>query len=345
MTEAPGKLITPAPSVSVHPQGTSPRTVVVTGATGFVGANLTRRLLADGHEVHLLVRPDHHTWRIDEISHEVQIHYASLEDAEGVCRAVSLARPDWVFNLAAHGAYSWQTDLREMLSTNIVGTVNLLEAATRTGFEAFIHAGSSSEYGVKDHSPAETEWLEPNSHYAVTKASASLFCRFAAQRDGLGVRVLRLYSVFGPWEEPNRLMPTLVLRGLAGELPPLVSATTARDYVFTDDAIDAFVLAAETPDQEPGAIYNVGTGQQTSLAEVVSIVKRQVPIDAEPNWTSMSPRHWDTEVWIADPRRINTQLGWQPRHTVEAGLQVLIAWIRDNPHIREFYETCTEIGA
>jgi dolichol-phosphate mannosyltransferase len=231
-----------------------------------------------------------------------------------------------------------------MLSTNIVGTVNLLEAASRSGFEAFVHAGSSSEYGVKDHSPTETDWLEPNSHYAVTKASAALFCRFAGQRDGLSVRVLRLYSVYGPWEEPNRLMPTLVLRGLAGELPPLVSAATARDYVFTDDAVDAFILAATAPNQEPGAIYNVGTGKQTSLEEVVTIAKRQLQINADPRWASMPARQWDTEVWIADPRRIDAALGWQPRHTVETGLQLLTSWIRDDPRIREFYETYTTIG-
>src|ERR1019366_3585260 len=160
--------------------------VIVTGATGFVGANLARRLLRDGHEVHLLVRPNYQPWRIEEIRSDVRLHELHLHDAEGVARVVSQIRPDWVFHLAVHGAYSWQTDWEQMVRTNIQGTMSLVSACLKTGFEAFVNTGSSSEYGFMNHAPAESEPVEPNSHYAITKVAATLFCRHTAQSLQIG---------------------------------------------------------------------------------------------------------------------------------------------------------------
>jgi nucleoside-diphosphate-sugar epimerase len=311
--------------------------VILTGATGFIGANLARRLVTDGHEVWLFLRPGCSLWRIEDIRHDLRIVDLDLQDEANVTAAVRQVQPDWIFNLAAHGAYPWQSDLRSMLTTNVLGTVHLLEAAVATGFEAFVHTGTSSEYGVKDHSPSEVEWLEPNSHYAVTKASATLFCRHTGQTTGLGVRTLRLYSVYGPWEEPTRLMPTLVMRGLVGELPSLVSPRTARDYIYVADVVDACIAAAGVPDQEPGAVYNVGTGRQTSLREVVELVRAEMGIAVEPAWETMAPRSWDTDVWVANTALIQAQLGWQPRHDLRDGFRLLVGWLRDQHEIQEFY--------
>jgi UDP-glucose 4-epimerase len=317
--------------------------VVLTGATGFIGANLARRLLADGHDVSVLLRPGCSPWRLEGIRGDLRVHDVDLTDATGVAAAIRQVRPDWIFNLAAHGAYSWQTELHAMLMTNLLGTVNLLEAAVSSGFEAFVQTGTSSEYGAKDHSPPEVEWLEPNSHYAVTKASATLFCRYTGQTTGLGVRTLRLYSVYGPWEEPTRLMPTLVMRGIHGELPSLVSPSTARDYVYVDDVVDATIAAAATPGQEPGAVYNVGTGRQTTLSEVVDLVRAEMGIAAEPVWGTMAPRTWDTDVWVADIARINAQLRWEPRYALPEGFRLLIGWLADCGDIRDRYASISRL--
>jgi len=314
--------------------------VIITGATGFVGANLARRLLHDGHEVHLLVRPSYTRWRIEAIRADVRLHEVNFGDEEALACILDNIRPDWVFHLAAHGAYSWQTDLRQMVQTNIVGTINLVQACLKAGFEAFVNTGSSSEYGFKDHAPTEREWLEPNSHYAVTKASATLFCRYTAQSRGVHLPVLRLYSVYGPYEEPKRLMPTLILRGLKGELPPLVNPDIARDFVYVDDVVEAYLLAATRPDQEPGAVYNVGTGVQTSLREVVEVARRVMGVTVEPEWGSMPDRQWDANVWVSDSRKIQNELGWRPRHTFEQGFCLMVNWFRNNPVIQNFYYQC-----
>lgn len=313
--------------------------VIITGATGFVGANLARRLLLDGQEVDLLVRPLHSSWRIDEIRADVRLHEVALEDAEALTETVERIRPDWVFHLATHGAYSSQTDLRRMVETNITGTINLVEACLKTGFEAFVNTGSSSEYGFKDHAPAEDEALEPNSHYAVTKASATLFCRYTARARKAHITTLRLYSVYGPYEEPTRLVPRLITRGLRGELPPLVSPEVARDYVYIDDVTESYMLAATgRAGQDYGPIYNVGTGVQTSLGEAVETARRVLAVSAVPQWDTMQARQWDTNVWVADNRKIKEGLGWQPRYSFEQGFRQTVEWLRARPALQSFYD-------
>ena len=305
--------------------------VILTGGTGFVGANLARRLLRDGHELHLLVRPGYQPWRIEEIRAEVQLHERHLHEVEAVSRLVSQIRPEWVFHLAAHGAYSWQTDWEQMVQTNIQGTMSLLSACLKTGFEAFVNTGSSSEYGFKDHAPAESEPIEPNSPYAVTKAAATMFCRQAAQSQRAHVPTLRLYSVFGPYEDPGRLLPVLIMRGLSGEWPPLADPEVARDFVYVDDVVEACLLAATRRTPEWGPIYNVGTGVQTTLREAVAAARQVMGITAEPVWNDMPNRRWDAKVWVSDNRKLREQLGWQPRRTFAEGLRLMRDWFRQAP--------------
>ena len=304
---------------------------VVTGGSGFVGANLVRRLLAEGHEVHLLLRPGHAAWRLEDLARDVAVHFVELEDASTVEATMLAIRPEWIFHLAAHGAYSWQTDLAAMVATNVTGTMNLARAAVRCGAAVLVNAGSSSEYGLKDYAPDEDEPLEPNSAYAVTKAAASSFCRMTARAEGVPMPTLRLYSVYGSWEDPGRLVPALLRAALAGTWPPLANPETARDFVFVDDACDAFLRAAHGPWPDPGVIWNVGSGRQTTLREIVDTTRSVFFVESEPVWGSMPGRDWDTTVWVADPRRIAADLGWQANTSLADGLLATATWLRERP--------------
>ncbi len=303
------------------------RRCLMTGGTGFIGSNLARRLLRDGHEVHLIVREAAARWRLDGIRDDLRLHVADIADDEGLESIVRAIRPDWVFHLATYGAYPHQNDLRAIVRTNVIGTINLVEACAACGFEAFVNTGSSSEYGMKDHAPAEDEWLDPNSSYAVSKASSTLFCRHAAQSRRLPITTLRLYSIYGPREEPTRLIPTLIRAGLAGSLPPLAHPGTARDYVYVDDAVAAYLLAAAAGGLQCGSVYNVGSGRQTTLAEVAETARRVLNIPAEPAWGTFPDRTWDTDVWIADPALIREHLGWTVAHDFERGFRATVEWM------------------
>ena len=312
--------------------------ILVTGGTGFVGANLVRTLLGQGHELHLIVRPNHKSWRIQTIIDKILLHEVNVVDQVAVDAVIESISPEWVFHLAAYGAYSSQKDLSEMIQTNILGTAILIQACRRHGVRAMVNAGSSSEYGFKSHGPPENERLEPNSNYAVTKASATLLCQYASTTGDLRIQTLRLYSVYGPYEEPTRLLPKLITYGLRGGIPPLVDPSISRDFVHVDDVTRAFILAAEANESCIGGVYNVGSGLQTSLCQLVDLARRIMAIRAEPIWGSMSNRDWDTSIWEADARRIRSDLGWCPEISLEVGLRGMIAWFRENPDLLAFYE-------
>jgi nucleoside-diphosphate-sugar epimerase len=311
--------------------------VLVTGAGGFVGANLAESLAEAGHDVVAWVRPGSPTWRLDHLQEAIDVVPLDLLDRDAVEQGVRSAGAEWVFHLAAHGAYSWQRDAELIMQTNLVAAVHLLAACRRRGFAAFVNAGTSSEYGFQDHAPREDELPEPNSDYATMKAAATLHCRFVAQRDDLHVVTLRLYSVFGPWEEPGRLMPTLVARGLEGHLPPLVSPDTPRDFVSIRDTERAFLQAAQRTDVERGSVFNVGSGRQTRLREVVEVARAQLEIVEEPQWGTEPQRSWDAAVWVGDPRRAREQLGWTAQDDLSAGFASLVAWLREHPALWSRY--------
>jgi len=310
---------------------------LVTGAAGFLGANLVRHLHVAGHEVIALTRSGATAWRLEEIATEVRTIELDLSDTTAIERVVATTEPQWIFHLAAHGAYSWQTDLEQMIAVNIAATAALLTAARDTGAQAFVNAGSSSEYGLKTHAPREEERLEPNSHYAVTKAAGSHLTALAAA-EGLPAVTLRLYSIYGPWEDPGRLVPALVREATRGGLPPLVGPQTARDFVYVDDCCDALLRAAQRgAPGGPSATLNVGSGKQTRLAELVELARRSLSVTALPDWGTMDQRDWDTNVWVSDPHAAYEYLGWKASTGLGNGLTRTAAWLQARPQLWERY--------
>jgi dolichol-phosphate mannosyltransferase len=159
----------------------------------------------------------------------------------------------------------------------------------------------------------------------------------ARQKD-MHVVTLRLYSVYGPFEEPTRLIPTLIRHGLAGTLPPLVAPETARDFVYVEDVEEACLRAAEAVGQPRGAVYNLGTGRQTTIRDAVEALGRALPLRVQPTWGTMANRSWDTSVWVADNTGLREGLGFTPRWSFEDGLRATIAWMTADVARLRFYE-------
>jgi dolichol-phosphate mannosyltransferase len=309
---------------------------MITGAGGFVGANLVRALLARGDQPEAVVRPGSDVWRLEDVRGELPLISVDVGDADALAGAVVERRPEVLFHLAAHGGYSWQQDLDAMLSVNVRATETLLAAAREVGTRV-VHAGSSSEYGHRDRAASELDRLEPNSRYAVTKAAATHLCRLAAATHGQVAVTLRLYSVYGLWEDPRRLMPTLVQAASEGHWPPLVAPGTVRDFVWVDDACDAFIRAATADFEQPGMVLNIASGAQTSLSALVDIARRVFDVEQPPPWGTMNARPWDTDVWLGDPTAAASALGWRARTSLAEGLEAMAGWLRERPDLLERY--------
>lgn len=301
--------------------------VFLTGATGFVGANLAIRLLEQGEEVHILARPSSRLWRLKDVPKSLHVHDADLLNADALAALLETIRPESVFHLAAYGAYAHQNEARNILETTIMGTLNLLQASKKAGVGMVINTGSSSEYGTKDHRMKEDERIEPNSYYAVGKSGQTLLCQQFAREEKLPVITLRLFSVYGPFEEPSRLVPTLIQKALSGADLPLARPETARDFIYVDDVVNAYLKAAQHPELS-GEVFNIGTGKQSTLEDIVGNVLKITGSASKPLWGAYPSRPFDTSVWIADVQKSSDLLGFQASTTLEAGLGKHIEWFK-----------------
>jgi nucleoside-diphosphate-sugar epimerase len=311
----------------------SARKVLLTGAAGFIGAVLARRLLRDGHEVHVVLKSSSRKGRLEPISGDLQVHELDLREENSVRATVMEVKPQVIYHLAAHGAYPTQTDPDGIIQTNFLGTWNLLKASAAVDYEVFVNTGSSSEYGFKDFAMRESDLLEPNSYYSVAKCAQTLLCQHFAQVEKRPITTFRLFSAYGPFEEPSRLIPTLIERCLDGQPLKLVSRDTARDFIYVEDVVDAY-LSLEKLAQLSGEIINIGTGVQSTVGDVVDAVLKHTGAQVECQWGAMPSRIWDAKTWVSDCTKSKRLLGWRPQTTLSDGLARTVAWTREQGHAR-----------
>jgi dolichol-phosphate mannosyltransferase len=303
--------------------------IVVFGAGGFIGANMIRALLNARKDCFAVTHQKYVPWRLVDLPADHLLH-ADVTDRNSLTTLFERYGFKTIFNFAAFGAYARQDDVDAIYNTNVIGLVNLLDVASAGGFAAFIHSGSSSEYGLNSSAPKENDELIPNSHYAVTKVSAAYLLRYYGTVKKMPVMNLRYYSVYGPYEEPDRLIPKLISYGLNNSYPPLVEPEISRDFVYVDDAVEAAVIAAvHGVKKTAGASVNIATGKKTTIREIVAAMKTICSIAAEPSWTSMQNRHWDLKDWYGDPTLAKQILKWEAKTSLEDGLRKTLAWQKE----------------
>ncbi|MFO1126675.1 MAG: NAD-dependent epimerase/dehydratase family protein [Methylocystis sp.] len=319
-----------------------PRRILITGATGFVGASLTRRMIELGHEVHVIVRTpeceldSRKSWHIAEIANNLRIHHVDLVDAEATRRAAASARPEIVLHFASHAALPQESDEGEILLHTVQPLVNLASACADC--ELFVNAGSSSEYGYQTEPMSESSLPNPTRVHDIAKLTQTLYGAYAARFKGLPLVTLRLFSVYGPWEQGRRLIPRLMLSALTGRPMNLSSPEVSRDFIFVDDVVRAVEHCMQRRVSGDETIFNLGTGVERSIRDVAKIVEeihgRPLPLE----WGAVERQRWDSPRWVADTTRQKRDLGFTAETDLPTGLRATYEWFAENARRYEEYD-------
>jgi len=300
--------------------------VVVLGASGFIGANLFHTIAAYRNDVFAVVHQQK-GWRLTEVPDD-KIIMLDLNDAAATKNFVESIRPNTIFDCVAYGAYSFEEDAAKIYRTNFQSLVMRIELLAEQGIAAYVHAGSSSEYGVNSAAPDEDDICDPNSHYAVSKIAAANYLHYMGKQRSFPCVHLRLYSIYGQLEDTSRLVPNLLKKALEGSLPPFVDPKTSRDFVYVGDTCRAFVIAAARIHHDLyGEVFNIGSGDKTTIADLAVLVKNEFQIVDEPQFGTMEGRSWDLPDWYSNPGKAERELGWKVTTTLAQGLHETSLWV------------------
>ena len=310
---------------------------LVTGGAGFIGSNVVDALLARGDEV--AVVDDLSTGRIENLEAALAagavFHQLDIRDADAVAAAFKSAQPEVVFHFAA------QMDVRRSLadpafdaSVNVVGTINVLEAAHASGARRLINTSTGGAiYGETEVMPTpETVVPEPVSAYGQSKQCAELYCAWAGRARGLETVTLRYGNVYGPRQDPGGEAGVIAIfagRLLSGERPTVYGDGSARrDYTFVDDIVAANLLAAAQP--SPGGPYNIGTGIDSSVLELIEAIDAAaVPGEAPLNPEFAAAREGELQRSSLDVSLVRDELGFSAVTDLNTGVAATVEALRN----------------
>lgn len=308
--------------------------VLVTGAAGFIGSHLVEALVEHGADVRAFVRynsRNDYGW-LDQIApqvyREVDIFRGDLTNPEAV--AASVSGRERILHLGAliPIPYSYRHP-REFVSANVVGTLNVLEAARQAGIGRLVQVSSSEVYGTPLELPvAETARLNAQSPYAATKIAADqLVLSYQASFD-LPVVVARPFNTFGPRQSARAVIPTIIAAALVEDEILLGSTTPTRDFLYVEDTVGGLMRCGAVAGIE-GGVINLGTGTEISVADVAGLVLEQLGVDKPIRFADerVRPSRSEVQRLRADLAKAQELLEWMPSVPLDEGLRRTIEWL------------------
>lgn len=308
------------------------KTFLVTGGYGFIGSHLVRRLLKLQAKVVILARKSSNPWRLKEVLKSIKLYEVDIRDKIKVQNIIKQIRPDYIFHLAAYGVNSTNTDYMNAIETNVVGTINIIQATKSIDCKKIINIGSSSEYGNKSESIQEDMALTPVDIYGSSKAAATILAHQIAADNNANLITLRPFGIFGEGEEPHKIFSYIILQVLQNRNVDLTLCNQLRDYCYIDNIIDACMLTIENNSIQ-NEIFNIGSGEIHPLKHYVELLFKHLQTDKRPNYGALSYR--TNERWISKPNinKIKSMLSWEPRINIEEGIIKTVNWYKHNAHL------------
>jgi len=303
----------------------TPSRVLVTGATGFVGSHLVRRLVREGHEVHVLRRAQSNFHRLLDVLPELRCHTTDLGHP-GLKTLMREIRPEQIYHLAAATVVAGATgSAAELIEVNLLGTVNLIDACQAVDYRSLVTTGDSFEYTASTRPLSEADRCEPDTLHGITKLGATMYAQRVAESRRRPIVTLRLFSTYGPDDNPRRLVPRVIAGALSGQPITLSRREIARDWVYVDDVVELYLEAGRRAEALRGGVFNAGSGTAISIGEVTDLLLRLTESAAEPAWGVFTAPAHDATPWIADMERTFGAFTWRPGTSLEDGLRRTIA--------------------
>lgn len=311
--------------------------VLVTGAGGFIGSHLVERLIKLGASVRALVKYNAMgNWGLLELlpvdtTKSIEVVYGDLRDADSVHRAID--GMDIVFHLGAIISipYSFQNP-SEVVETNMIGTLNVLNAVKQYDISKMIHTSSSEVYGTALSVPIDEKHpLQGQSPYSASKIAADKLVESFYASYGTPVGTIRPFNTFGPRQSSRAIIPTIIISVLTNKKVSLGSLHPTRDFTFVEDTVQGFIQAAESPNIT-GEVMNLGVGQEISIGELAN--KIFIHLGHEPNiildHTRIRPEKSEVERLLSNNTKVKALIGWEPRVSLDTGLKRTIEWLKSH---------------
>jgi polyisoprenyl-phosphate glycosyltransferase len=316
--------------------------ILVLGGSGFIGANVALALLRYRDDV-FVTATRLPAWRLEAIPQD-RVKVVDLLIDSNLDELLEAVQPRTIVDCVAYGAYSFETDSQLIYGTNFSLVSRLLARLETRKISVYLHAGSSSEYGDNASGPSEQAAFAPNSHYAVSKVAAANLLYYYGKKKGFPCVNLRLYSVYGPLEDSSRLIPNLVKCGFAGHYPELVNPNTSRDFLYIDDAVEAFIdVALNFTSDDYGSSFNIGTGYKTTIKDCAVLARDIFSIPRDPEF-SMPSRDWDVADWYANISEVRSRIGWAPRTDFREGVIKTADWFQRLEDKEKYFQSSKRFG-
>jgi len=315
--------------------------VLVTGAGGFIGSHLAERLATLGASTRVFLRyssTGSRGWlESSPLVERMECVLGDIRDADGVRQA--MRGVDTVFHLAALIGipYSYEAP-SSYVATNVVGTLNVLQAARESGVRCVVHTSTSEVYGSALRTPIdEAHPLQGQSPYSATKIGADKLAESFHLSFGLPVVTVRPFNTFGPRQSARAIVPTIVSQCLGGERVRVGNLEPTRDLNFVTNTVEGFVAAASSL-AAIGETVNLGSGREIRIGDLVTLIADLLGqrVTAEVDAQRIRPARSEVTRLLADNARARELLGWQPRVSLEDGLRQTIAWLKEH---RALYRT------
>ncbi len=304
-------------------------TILITGGAGFIGSHLANALVLEDHRV--VIVDNLSRGKKERVNQSALFYKADIENQSDLSRIFQTEHPSYVFHLAAHidVRKSVEQPSRDAMA-NIIGTLNLLELSARHKIKKFVFASSGGAlYG--DQAPLPTPethngiaLANPISPYGIAKLCAENYILFFSRSVGLPYSILRFANVYGPFQdcEGEAGVIAIFIHQFLKNTPPVIYGTggQTRDFVFIDDVIDALLKSWR---QKENDIYNIGTGNETSINEIAHHIKTLVgsPLDSR----YKSPKMGDAQRSCLDAKKAKQKLSWEPKTSLKRGISKTIA--------------------